>query len=162
MMAIPAPQVEHKVPAVDLIPRPMLTLVHDADNYDAIERTAPGVASRSVHPGAQIALVSLYAAMLVSFWAFFARDTEAALVMAMVTVVMIVYFGLIVGGILVADAPVPGEPRRSFTAFLDGTVETLNEVITGRQAVIQMLFLPACMLMLATIIGIIARVSQAS
>jgi hypothetical protein len=80
----------------------------------------------------------------------------------MVTVVMIVYFGLIVGGILVADAPVPGEPRRSFTAFLDGPVETLNEVITGRQAVIQMLFLPACMLMLATIIGIIARVSQAS
>jgi hypothetical protein len=50
MMAIPAPQVEHNVPAVDLIPHPMLTLVHDADNYDAIERTAPGVASRGVHP----------------------------------------------------------------------------------------------------------------
>lgn len=160
MMAMPAPQVEHEVPAMDLTPRPMLTLVHDAGDYDAIERTAPGVASRGVHPGALVGLVGLYAAMLASFWTFFARDTEAALVMTMVTVLMIVYFGLIVGGILVADAPVPGEPQRSFAAFLAGPVETLNDVITGRQAVVQMLFLPACMVVLATIIGIIARVSQ--
>lgn len=98
--------------------------------------------------------------MLTSFWAFFARDTSAGLVMTMVTVLMIVYFGLIVGGILAADAAMPGERQRSFREFLAGPVETLNDVVTGRQAVIQMLFLPSCMAVLATVIGIIARVAQ--
>lgn len=143
-------------------PRPMLTLVHAGDNYDAIERTAPGVASRGVHPGALASLVGLYAAMLSSFWIFFARDAEAALVMVMVTVLMLVYFALVVGGILVADAADPAEAQRSFGAFLRGRVETLSEVISGRQALVQMLFLPACMAVLATIIGIIARISLAA
>lgn len=153
-------QVDHDVSADDLIPRPMLTLVHDVDDYDAIERTAPGVASRGVHPGALLGLVGIYATMLTSFWTFFARDMSAGLVMTMVTVLMIVYFGLIVGGILAADAAMPGERQRSFREFLAGPVETLNDVVTGRQAVIQMLFLPACMAVLAAVIGIIARVSQ--
>lgn len=138
---------------------PKLTLVHDADFYEEIERPTSGVASRGVHPGVLGALVSLYAAMLASFWIFFARDTEAALVMTMVTVLMIVYFGLLVGGIVSADAPVPGERRRGFAEFLRGPVDTLNEVVTGRQAVVQMLFLPAAMLVLAIAIGLIARFS---
>ena len=142
-----------------LVASPKLTLVHDADFYEEIERPAPSVASRGVHPGVLGALVGLYAMMLASFWTFFVRDAEAALVMTMVTVLMIVYFGLLVGGILSADAPVAGEPRRSFSEFLRGPVDTLNEVVTGRQAVVQMLFLPTAMLALAVAIGIIARLS---
>lgn len=137
--------------------RPTLILVHDANFYQEIERPAPGVASRGVHPGVFAGLVGLYAAMLASFWAAFAHDTGTALVLTMVTVLMIVYFGLIVGGILSADAPAPGERQRSFAAFLKGPVDTLNEVITGRQAVVQMLFLPAAMLALAITIGLLAR-----
>ncbi|WP_420138252.1 hypothetical protein [Sphingomonas sp.] len=152
--------VDPDAPESDDTPRPMLTLVHDADSYDVIERTAPGVASRGVHSGALIALVALYAMLLTSFWTFFARDTSAALVMTMVTVLMIIYFGLMIGGILVADAAMPGELRRNFADFLNGPVETFNDVITGRQAVVQMLFLPACMVMLATTIGIVARTAH--
>lgn len=136
---------------------PKLTLVHDADFYEEIERPAPGVASRGLHPAVLGALTGLYAAMLASFWAFFARDTEAAMVMTAITVLMIMYFGLVVGGILSADARAPGERQRTVAEFLRGPVDTLNDVVTGRQAVVQILFLPACMLVLATTIGLIAR-----
>ena len=144
----------------DTAPRPMLTLVRDAGNYDELQRTAPGVASRGVHKNVLLGLVGLYAAMLTSFWTFFARDTATALVMTMVTVLMIVYFGLIVGGILLADGPAPDERQRSFAEFLSGRVEILTGTVTGKEVALQMLFLPACMAVLATTIGIIARVSQ--
>ena len=144
----------------DTMPRPVLTLVLDTGNYDDLERTAPGVASRGVHKNVLIGLVGLYAAMLTSFWAFFARDTATALVMTIVTVLMIVYFGLIVGGILLADTPAPDERQRSFAEFLSGRVDILTGTVTGKEVVLQMLFLPACMVVLATTVGIIARVSQ--
>lgn len=140
--------------------RPTLTLVHEPGNYDDLERTAPGIAARGVHRGVLSALVGIYAAMLLSFWTFFARDAEAALVLTIVTVLMIVYFGLMIGGIALADTPAPDERKRSFAEFLAGPVETLNDLITGRQVVIQMLFLPASMLVLAIGIGVIARISQ--
>ena len=143
-------------------PRPMLTFVRDAGNYDDLERTAPGVAARGVHRNVLLGLVGLYAAMLMSFWILFVGDSSSALVMTMVTVLMIVYFGLMVGGILLADTPAPNEHQRSFGEFLRGPVDIINGVITGRQAAIQMLFLPACMLTLAVAIGIIARLSQGS
>ena len=152
-------KVELAVQPLQPAPRPMLTLVHTAGNYDAIERTAPGVAMRGVHPGALVSLVGLYAAMLSGFWIFFARSPEAALVLVMVTVLMLVYFALVIGGILVADAVDPAEPQRGFGAFLKGRVETLTEVITGKQALMQMLFLPACMAVMAMTIGIIARLA---
>ena len=145
---------------VDTTPRPMLTLVREASNYDDLERTAPGIAARGVHKNLLLSLVGLYATMLTSFWSFFARDTATALVMTMVTVLMIVYFGLIVGGILLADTPAPDERQRSFAEFLSGRVDILTGTVTGKEVVLQMLFLPACMLVLATTVGIIARVSQ--
>ena len=153
--------VEPVQPVHDLTPRPMLTLVHDASSYDELERTAPGVASRGLHRGVLGALAGLYALMVASFWTFFARDASAVMVMAFVTLIVAMLIGLIAGGVALADTPVPNERHRSFGAFLSGPVETLNDVITGRQAVIQILFLPAAMFVLATAIGIIARMTQA-
>ena len=144
----------------DTTPRPMLTLVHDAGNYDDLERTAPGVASRGVHKNVLLGLAGLYASMLTSFWAFFARDAATALVMTMVTVLMIIYFRLTVGGILLADTPSPNERQRSFAEFLNGRAEILTGTLLGKEVVFQILFLPACMVLLATAVGIIARVSQ--
>ena len=159
-----ATRVQHFYDEVDFggvtTPRPMLTLVHDAGNYDDLERTAPGVASRGVHKNVLSGLVGLYASMLTSFWAFFARDAATALVMTVVTVLMILYFGLIVGGILLTDTPAPNERQRSFAEFLNGRVEILTGTLSGKEVVFQILFLPACMVFLATTVGIIARVSQ--
>ena len=47
--------------------------------------------------------------MLLSFWVSFARSGPAALVLTVVTVLMIMYFSLIVGGIILADSAVAGE-----------------------------------------------------
>ena len=136
-----------------------LAIVPEVGNYDELERAAPGIASRGVHPATLGLLVSVYAAMLLAFWTFFARDAAAALVLTVVSVFMILYFGLIAGGIVLADTPAPGERLRSFPEFIKGPVDILTGTITGREAAIQMLFLPACMAVLATTIGIIARVS---
>ena len=142
--------------------KPKLVLVHDVGNYDDLERHVAGVAARGVHPRVLGIFVGCYATMLLSFWAMFARDAATALVLAVVTVLMIMYFSLIIGGIALADSPVIGERQRSFDAFLRGPVDIATGIINGREATTQMLFLPACMVVLATTIGIIARFSQLS
>ena len=113
-----------------------------------------------VHKNVLLSLIGLYAAMLTSFWAIFARDTATAMALTIVAVLTIIYFGLIVGGILLADTAVPNERQRSFAAFLSGRVEILTQIVTGKEVVLQMLFLPARIVVPATSVGIIARVSQ--
>lgn len=139
--------------------RPALRLVQSDDPYAELERPAPGVASCGVHPNVLVALVGFYAAMVASFWTFFARDAYAAGVLVMVTLFMLIYFSLIIGGILLADSPAPGERQRSFGEFLSGPVEILAGSISGREATVQILLLPAAMMKLAAIIGVIARLS---
>ena len=75
-----------------------------------------------------------------TFWTFFARDAATALVLTVVSVFMILYFGLIAGGIVLSDTPAPGEHLRSFPEFIKGPVDILTGTITGREAAVQMLF----------------------
>lgn len=144
---------------VEPVTKPALRLVRPDDPYAELERPAPGVASRGVHSNVLVALVGFYAMMVGSFWAFFARDPAAAGVLVVVTLFMVMYFSLIVGGILLADSPAPGERQRSFGEFLNGPVEILAGTISGREAAVQILLLPAAMMTLATVIGVIARLS---
>lgn len=146
-------------PPAEVATAPTLRLVSSDDPYAELERPAPGVASRGVHPNVLVALVGFYAAMVGSFWTFFARDPAAAGVLVAVTLFMIMYFSLIVGGILLADSPAPGERQRSFAEFLNGPVEILASSISGREATVQILLLPAAMVTLAAVIGVIARLS---
>ncbi len=139
--------------------RPALRLVRSDDPYAELERPAPGVASRGVHPNVLVALVGFYAIMVGSFWAFFARDAAAAGVLVVVTLFTVMYFSLIVGCILLADSAAPGERQRSLGEFLRGPVEILAGTISGREATMQILLLPAAMMTLAAIIGVIARLS---
>lgn len=159
-MATRIKQTEFQAEAqVEPAAKPALRLVRPDDPYAELERPAPGVANRGVHPHVLVALVGFYAMMVASFWTFFARDAYAASVLVMVTLFMVIYFSLIVGGILLADSPVPGERQRSFGEFLNGTVEILALTISGREAMMQIFLLPAAMMTLAAIIGVIARLS---
>ena len=139
---------------------PQLKLVHDASNYSDLERCAPGVGQSGVHPRVLGILVTGYAMMLVSFWISFARDLETAALLTVVTVLMIIYFSLVAGGITLADTPAPGERQRSFSEFLHGPVQTLTGVIDGREAAVQILLLPACLTTLAIAIGVIAQITN--
>ncbi len=144
---------------VELATAPTLRLVGSDDAYADLERPAPGVANRGVHPQLLVALVGFYAMMVASFWTFFARDPAAAGILVVVTLFMVIYFSLIVGGILLADSPAPGERQRSFGEFLNGPVEILAGTISGGEATMQILLLPAAMMTLAAVIGVIARLS---
>ena len=135
--------------------RPTLRLVTSDDPYADLERPAPGVASRGVHRNVLVFLVGFYAMMVASFWTFFGRDPSAAGVLVVITLIMVMYFSLIVGGILLADSPAPGERQRSFDEFLRGPVEIFTGTITGREATIQILLLPAAMMALAAAIGVV-------
>ena len=143
-----------------IIAPPTLILVHDAGNYADLEHKVAGVASRGVHPAALGLLASFYALILATFWASFAYDAPTALVLTVVTFLMFMYFSLVIGGIVLADSAVVGEDQRDFREFLRGQVDIATGLISGREAVMQILLLPALMLVLAVAIGIIARVSQ--
>ena len=142
--------------------KPNLILVHDASNYDDLKRTEVGVAARGIHPRILGLFVGCYAAMLGIFWVMFAWSAAAALILTIVTILMVMYFSLIIGGIALADSPAPGERQRSFKAFLQGPVDTAAGIISGREAAVQILLLPVCLVALAIIIGAMARMSQMS
>ncbi len=139
--------------------RPTLRRVMADDPYAQLERPAPGVSSRGVHPNVLVFLVGFYAMMVASFWTFFARDPSPTGVLVVVTLIMVIYFSLIVGGILLADFPAPGERQRSFGEFLRGPVAIVTGTINGREATMQVLLLPAAMMALAAAIGVVARLS---
>lgn len=139
--------------------KPALQLIRSEDPYAQLERPAPGVARRGVHPHVLVALVGLYAMILAAFWGGFARDAGAIGALVTVSLFMLVYFSLLVGGILLADSAAPGEDQRSFADFMHGSVAIATGTIAGREAAVQILSLPAAMMALAAVIGVIARLS---
>ncbi len=144
-------------PALEPAVQPHLRIVRDADGYDDLLRLAPEVGTVGIHPATLGIVASLYAALVAVFWLTFVRDAETGLVLAVVTVLMIMYLGLLLGGIAVADAPPPGTASRSFRDFVRGKVEIATGAIDGHEALLQIVFLPVCMVSLALVIaGIVA------
>ena len=162
MSTQPKPLVAEFIVDRAIIAPTRLTLIHDAGNYSDLEHQVAGVASRGMHPATLGVFTSLYALMLATFWASFAYDAPTALILTVVTVLMLMYFSLVIGGIMLADSAVVGEHQRDFSDFLRGQVDIATGLISGREAVMQILLLPSLMLVLAIAIGIIARVSQLS
>ncbi|TPG21699.1 hypothetical protein EAH87_04430 [Sphingomonas koreensis] len=139
---------------------PALMLIHSDDPYADLERQSDSVGQHGVHPTALLLGAGGYALMLGSFWAMFARDAEATMVLAVITVLMLMYFALLFGGILLADTPAPGT-LRSFQSFLSGKVETATGAVEGREALLMIVGLPAVLALMATAIGIIAHLPLA-
>ena len=52
------------------------------------------------------------------------------------------YFGLLVGGGMVASASRGDRTRRSFREFLNGRVQTLTGAVSGWNALVQVAFMP--------------------
>lgn len=156
-MATQFKQVTSEQPTAETLPyKPHLVLVHDSGSYEDLKRHVAGFASRGVHPRVHGILVGCYAAMLLSFWAIFGRDGPTDLELTVVTILMIMYFSLLVGGIILADSPAE-DHQRSFREFMRGHVNIATGIISGREAVMQILLLPGLMLMMIIMIGIIIR-----
>ena len=124
---------------------------------DEFRRDTPGVGMTGVHALAVALVPGLYGLMLVVMWATFGADLETGLLLAVITVFALIYFGLLGGGLLLADAAPVGSPVRSFAAFLRGPVEIAGGQTTGRDALVQIAGLPIIIVLAAIALGIIAR-----
>ncbi|MAC11668.1 MAG: hypothetical protein CMN74_05470 [Sphingorhabdus sp.] len=139
---------------------PPLRIMQQTDPYAPLERHETNVGATGLHPAVLVMTAGGYAAMLASFWAMFARDLSAIFVLCAITGLMLVYFTLLFGGILLADAPTPGS-QRSFPAFLRGQVDTLTGLVEGREALLMIAGPPAVLAVMAAAIGLIANLSLA-
>lgn len=88
---------------------------------ETLHRVQPGVGLTGVHPAMVKAVAGLYAAMVAVFWLVFGHG-EAMLALGFITVLGLMFFGLLTGMSLLADTPAPGERIRSLNDCLAGRV----------------------------------------
>ena len=123
---------------------------------ETLHRVQPGVGLTGVHPAMVKAVAGLYTAMVAVFWLVFGHG-EAMLALGFITVLGLMFFGLLTGMSLLADTPAPGERIRSLNDCLAGRVIIDTGWISGREAALQMLTLPACLLVTAVVLGAVYR-----
>lgn len=125
---------------------------------DTLHRLQPDVGQTGVHPALIKAIAGLYGAIIVVFWISFGRG-EALLALGIVTILGTMFFGLLTGMTLAADAPDPERRSRSLAEFLNGRVITYTGWISGREAALQMLTLPVLLVATAVVLSIICAAS---
>jgi hypothetical protein len=105
----------------------------------------------SVHHVAVAIPVAAFAWFVLAAWIAFAGG-EMSLVLAAVTFVSVMFFGLLVGGGAVARNVTPERAhQRSFREFLDGDVDIATGRITGRVALWQIAMMPIALAVGGTI-----------
>ncbi len=144
----PAPRIVPSAPPAETSDR----------QFDELRRAAPDLGVSGVHPSAIVALVALYAVLMLSFWISFGTP-ETALTLVVITALAVMYFGLLAGGILLSDSLPDGVRARSFGQFTEGRVLIATGWIRGKEALSQILALPAALVLGATIFGLIWRLT---
>lgn len=123
-----------------------------------LRRLSPNLGVSGVHPTAVKALIGAYGAILVVFWLFFGGP-ETALTLAIITILAVMFFAGLGGGVLVADSAEPGRRARSFSDFLEGRALIATGWISGREAFAQIIALPLTLLIGAVAFGAIWRLT---
>ncbi len=126
--------------------------------FEELRRDAPDLGVNGVHSGAVKAVLGVYALLLLAFWVFFGGP-QTALALGVITVLGAMYFGLLGGGVLVADSSPRRALGRDFGAFLDGKVSIATGWILGREAFAQIILLPVALLAGAIVFGSIWRLT---
>lgn len=146
------------------------TAVFEAEiDYALYERTAPDLtlietpararANKSLHAGVFKILAFINAAILVVFWATFQGDADALFMVAISAVYLTSYLGTPFLLSRVGGSIDPVE-RKSFSRFLDEPFETWTGVITGREALLQVVLIPTAILIAVIGMGLIIGVSR--
>ena len=110
-------------------------------DYLPVRRAAAPVTDGGVHPGAIGLALAGFGLFLAASWAGWAFGYTALLI-AVVTFLAMMYFGLLVGGGAVAAANRGERTHRSFREFLAGRVQTFTGALRGRDALVQIAFMP--------------------
>lgn len=112
------------------------------DAKSAIFVASNTLPTTSVHPGAIAIALAATAYFLIACWVTFAGG-EASLVLAVVTLALVVMFGLLAFcGALSRNVEPERRPNRSFGDFLSGDVDIETGRITGRAALLQIAAMP--------------------
>lgn len=125
-------------------------------SFEELRRDAADLGVSGVHPTAIKALIGAYAALLLVFWLFFGGP-ETALTLGIITVLGVMFFGGLGGGILLADSVPRGVRGRSFGDFIEGRALIATGWITGREAFAQIIALPLTLLLGGVVFGTIWR-----
>ncbi|WP_108610865.1 hypothetical protein [Aminobacter sp. MSH1] len=95
-----------------------------------------------VHPGAIGVALGASTTLLAAAWVGFAGG-ETSLVLVVVTVIVLAFFGCLVGGGMIGRNMTPDHRQdRSFAEFLRGDVDIETGRISGREALMQIAALP--------------------
>ena len=109
-------------------------------------------ADTGIHPLTVAIPIAAFAWFILVSWIAFGSG-DAIPVLAVITIFGIIYFGLIAGGGAFAYDPLAGQSRqRSFKEFLHGEVEIATGRIPGREAFLQITFMPVALAIGGTVI----------
>ena len=125
----------------------------------ALTLVEPERANKSLHGGVFKRLALVYAALLLVFWLTFRGDREALFMVA----ISAVYLGAYIGTPFMLSRigghvdPLQDMP---FSAFLKEPFETWTGVVSGREAVLQVLLVPTAILITGCGMGLIIVASR--
>jgi hypothetical protein len=116
-------------------------------------------ATEPLHPVAVGFGLSGFAVFLAASWLVWGRG-ETALLIAMITLLFAVYFGMLCGLAWHATAEAARRAgdaarRHRFAAFLAGHVDTLTGHLSGRSALMQIAFTPLLLGALMVVLGVL-------
>lgn len=110
----------------------------------------------NIHPVAVATPLAAAAWFILVSWAAFAGG-ETSLILAVITFLALIFFGLLVGGAAMARDMTPDRAhRRSFREFLEGDVDIATGHVSGREALLQIAAMPVALALGSTAIALIA------
>lgn len=106
---------------------------------------------RSVHIGAAWATAAIYAALILVYWVTFGGNRSSAFMVAIssgfaVAFFAVPWFALRSRKAFLLRSQQSAVRQRTFSEFLDGPVDTANGICSGREAMVQILTVPLCLL----------------
>ena len=110
----------------------------------------------NIHPLAVALPLAAVAWFVFVSWAAFAGG-ETSLILAVITFLALIFFGLLVGGAAMGRDLTPERAhRRSFRAFVEGDVDIATGHVSGREALLQIATMPVALALGSTVIALIA------
>lgn len=123
-------------------------------------RNAPVAAD--LHPGVYVAALAGWVWLFGAFWATFGGEAEGAMMLAVDTVFLAVFFGTPFILKRTADRFLKREDRAgSFADFLHMEMETLTGLVSGWSALIQVVIVPVSLALGMTALGFIIAAARA-
>ena len=105
------------------------------------QKSKPLLPDTSLHPATFAIPLASTVVFLAACWVAFGADPYMEL--AMVTLILVMFLGLLAGGALMGRDMTPERRHdRSFRAFLRGNVDTYTGLIAGREALLQIAAMP--------------------